>query len=123
LRVTTVRDAYAVATASGTELVIRQVALPGQVIPAGSTQVVRGQTSPYQGWVSRGQNQRTPAPVVTMTRHGVSASILTVIVPAPPGTPVTASAARYGAGWYKLRLTVGRAVRTLLVSGGGTIKA
>jgi Heparinase II/III-like protein len=123
LRVTTVRDAYAVATAPGTELEIRQVALPGQVIPAGSTQVVRGQTSPYQGWVSRGQNQRTAAPVVTMTRHGVSASILTVIVPAPPGTPVTASATQYGADWYKLRLTVGQAVRTLLVSVGGTIKA
>jgi hypothetical protein len=73
--------------------------------------------------VSRGQNQRTPAPVVTMTRHGASASILTVIVPAPPGTPVTASAAQDGADWYKLRLTVGQAVRTLLVSVGGTIKA
>jgi hypothetical protein len=123
LRVTTVGDAYAVASAPGTELEIRQVALPGQVIPAGSTQVVRGQTGPCQGWVSRGQNQRTPAPVVTMTRHGASASILTVIVPARPGTAVTASAARHGAGWYRLQLAIGRTVRTLLVSADGTIKA
>jgi hypothetical protein len=123
LAVTTVRDAYAVATAPGTELEIRQVALPGQVIPAGSTRVVRGQTGPYQGWVSRGQDQRTPAPVVTMTRHGASAAILTVIVPARPGTLITASAARRGAGWYQLRLAIGRTVRTLLVSVGGTIKS
>jgi Heparinase II/III-like protein len=122
LTVQTVRSDYAVATAPGTELVIRQVALPGQVIPAGSTRVVRGQVSPYQGWVSRGQNQRTPAPVVTMTRHGASASILTVIVPAAPGTAVTASAAKHGAGW-SLRLAIGKTVQTLLVSAGGTIRA
>jgi hypothetical protein len=123
LQVTTVRDAYAVATAPGTELVIRQVALPGQVIPAGSTRVVRGQVSPYQGWVSRGQDQRTPASVVVCTRHGASTSILTVIVPARPGTPVTASAERDGAGRYRLRLSIGRTVRTLLVSAGGAIAA
>jgi hypothetical protein len=123
LTVRTVRAGYAVATAAGTELVIRQVALPGQVIPAGSTQVLRGQVKPYQGWVSRGQNQRTPAPVVTMTRRGASASILTVIVPAAPGTAVTASAAAHGPGWYLLRLAIGGAVRTLLVSAHGAIKA
>jgi hypothetical protein len=60
LTVRTARSNYAIATAPGTELEIRQVPLPGQVIPAGSTQVVRGQTSPYQGWVSRGQDERTP---------------------------------------------------------------
>jgi hypothetical protein len=123
LQVTTVRDAYAVATAPGTELVIRQVALPGQVIPGGSTRVVRGQVSPYQGWVSRGQNQRTPASVVVITRHGASTSILTVIVPARPWTPVTASAARAGAGRYRLRVSIGRTVRVLLVSVGGAIAA
>lgn len=123
LSVTTVRDAYAVAAAPGTELVIRQLALPGQVVPAGSTRVVRGQVNPYQGWVSRGQNQRTPASVVVMTRHGASASVLTVIVPARPGTPVTATAARGGAGRYRLRLVIGRTVRILLVSAGGAIEA
>jgi hypothetical protein len=85
--------------------------------------VVRGQVNPYQGWVSRGQNQRTPAPVIVMTRHGASASILTVIVPARPGTPVTAAATRDGAGQYRLRLAIGRTVRILLVSAGGAITA
>lgn len=73
--------------------------------------------------MSRGQNQRTPAPVVTVTRYGGSASILTVIVPTAPGTPVSASAVAHGAGWYLLRLTIGQTSRTLLVSGDGTIKA
>jgi Heparinase II/III-like protein len=114
---------YAVATAPATELVIRQVALPGQVIPAGSTQVTRGQVDPYQGWVSRGQNQRTPAPVVSITRYGSSASILTVIVPAAPGAAVTASAVAHGAGWYLLRIAIGQTSRTLLVGADGTIKA
>jgi hypothetical protein len=124
LTVTTVRPAYAVATAPGTELEIRQVPLPGQVIPAGSTQVVTGQDNPYQGWVSRAQNQRTPAPVVTMTRYGASAAILTVIVPAAPGTAIGASVTgREPGGWYRLRLAIGPTVSTVLVNGDGTIKA
>jgi Heparinase II/III-like protein len=123
LTVRSVGTADAIATAPGTELEILQVPLPGQVIPAGSTQVVTGQVNPYQGWVSRGQNQRQPAPVVTMTRYGASASILTAIVPAAPGTPVTASAAPDGPGWYRLRLTIGATSSTLLVSADGTIRA
>ncbi len=123
LTVRTVRSGYAIATAPGTELEIVQVALPGQVIPAGSTRVVRGQSGPFQGWVSRGQNQRTPAPVIIMTRHGASAAILTLIVPAAPGAAISASAARHGAGWYLLRLRIGATARSLLVSTGGTIKA
>ena len=55
--------------------------------------------------------------------RSASASILTVIVPARPGTPVTASATRDGAGRYRLRVAIGRTVRILLVSAGGTIQA
>lgn len=121
LTVRVVGTADAIATAPGTELSLLQVPLPGQVIPPGSTQVVTGQTSPYQGWVSRGQNQRQPAPVVTMTRYGPSASILTVIVPTAPATPVTASTTLAGSGQYRLRLAVGEVTRTLLVSATGAI--
>jgi hypothetical protein len=60
LTVTTVTRSYAVATAPGTQLEIRQIPLPGQQIPAGSTQVVRGQVNPYQGWVSHAQLQMIP---------------------------------------------------------------
>ena len=111
----------AIATAPGTELQILQVPLPGQVIPPGSTRAVTGQTSPYQGWVSRGQNQRVPAPVVTMTRYGPSADILTVIVPAAPGTQITASTTPTAPSQCQLRLSIGAVARTLLITATGAI--
>jgi hypothetical protein len=78
LSVTSVTSSTAVSAAPGTQLVLRQIPLPGQVIPSGSTAVA-------SGWVSRAQLQRTPAPVVTMTRAGVGASasvaMLTLIAP------------------------------------------
>jgi hypothetical protein len=123
LTVRSITSSYATATAPGTELEIRQVPLPGQTIPAGSTTVVTGQANPYQGWVSRAQNERAPAPVVTMTRLGPGARILTVIVPASPGAPVGATASRDGNGWYLLRVRIGATSRTLLVSADGVIKA
>jgi len=70
LRVASVTSSAAVATATGITFTLAQVALPGQVIPVGSTQVARGQTGPYQGWVSHQMLQRLPADVVTMTRTG-----------------------------------------------------
>ena len=76
LRVTSVTRSAAVATAPGASLTLAQVALPGQPILTGSTQVVRAQTDPYQGWVSQQMLQRSPADVVTMTRTGTSAAIL-----------------------------------------------
>jgi Heparinase II/III-like protein len=122
LSVTTVRDSYAIATAPGTQLEIRQIPLPGQVIPAGSTQVVRGQVNPYQGWVSHAALQRIPAPVITMTRSGPSAAILTLIAPTSPGATITAAITQRSAGWYQLRLQIGGSQVTMLVSAGGDIE-
>src|SRR5258707_495281 len=48
LTVTRVTANAAVATAPGTTLTIARIALPGQVIPAGSTTIVKGKTNPYQ---------------------------------------------------------------------------
>ena len=121
LRAISVTRSVAVATAPGTSLTLAQVALPGQVIPAGSTQVVRVQTSPYQGWVSHQMLQRIPADVVTMTRTGPSAAILTLLVPAAPGTPVDYSVAGPPAGPYRLRVTVGASVSYYTVTADGTI--
>jgi hypothetical protein len=81
-----------------TTLVITRIPLPGQVIPAGSTTIVKGQVNPYQGWVSHQQLQRTPAPVVIMTSKGagakLSTTMLTLVTATAPGTPVTASVAK-----------------------------
>ena len=121
LDVTSVTSSTAVATAPGTSLTLAQVALPGQVIPAGSTRVAVGQADPYQGWVSHQMLQQVPADVVTMTRTGPSAAILTLLVPAAPGTPVDYSVTGPPAGPYRLRVTVGATVSSYTVTAGGTI--
>lgn len=120
LTVTSVSTSEAIASAPGTELDIRQIPLPGQVIPHRSTAVVEGQVNPYQGWVSHQMLQRIPAPVVTMTRTGRSAAILTLIVPAAPGTAIGTSIQR-DAGGYRLVVTIGGTHTTLRISNSGTI--
>jgi hypothetical protein len=123
LHVTSLGPSYAIASAPGTSLSLLQVPLPGQVIPPGSTQVIRGQTSPYQGWVSQQMLQRTPADVVAMTRTGSSAAILTLIVPTAPGTRVAYSISGPPAGPYRLRVTAGAAVVTFTITSGGIISS
>jgi hypothetical protein len=123
LTVTTVTRSYAIATAPGTQLEIEEIPLPGQQIPADSTQVVRGQANPYQGWVSHAQLQMTPAPVVTMTRTGSSAAILTLIAPSGPGTAISASVGPGPHGWYQLFVQMGGSQLSFLVSLGGDIQA
>jgi hypothetical protein len=122
LSVRKVSRSYAVATAPGTQLEIRQIPLPGQVIPRGSTRVIRGQISPYQGWVSRQVLQRIPAPVITMTRTGSSAAILTLITPSSPGTAVSTEITRRPGGWYYLQVRLGNSPASFLISSGGDIE-
>jgi len=119
LTVTRAGPAGAVAAAPGTELALLRVPLPGQRVPAGSTTVARAQASPWQGWVSRQLEQRAPADTVVMTAHGRAAAMLTVIIPAAPGTPVTATAA--GPGPYKLTVQAGAATATFTVTAAGAI--
>jgi hypothetical protein len=111
----------AVASAPGVRLTLAQVALPGQMIPADSTRVVRGQTHPYQGWVSHQMLQQIPADVVTMTRTGPSAAILTLLVPTAAGTPVAYSVSGPPEGPYLLHVTVGASVSSYTITADGTI--
>jgi hypothetical protein len=122
LTITGAGRSSAVATAPGTQLVVQQIPLPGQVIPPGSTAVVRGQTTPYQGWVSRQVLQRTPAPVITMTRTGPSAAILTLIAPSAPGTAVTTAISQQPDGQDRLQIHIGSASASFKISDGGDIQ-
>jgi len=122
LTVTRVGRSYAVATAPGTQLEIRQIPLPGQLIPRGSTRVIRGQTGPYQGWVSRQMLQRIPAPVITMTRMGSSTAMLTLIAPSSPGAAVTTAITQQPGGWYHLQVNLGGNSASFLISTGGYIE-
>jgi hypothetical protein len=119
--VTSVRGSHAVATAPGTQVQIRQIALPGQTVPDGSTRVIRGQADPYQGWVSRAMLQRVPAPVISMTREGPSAAMLTLIAPADPGAAVTTTVTDRPAGGYHLDVHIGSDSAAFIISPGGDI--
>jgi hypothetical protein len=123
LTISTVTRTYAVATAPGTQLEIRQIPLPGQQVPAASTQLVRGQVSPDQGWVSHAARQRIPAPVVTVTRTGSSAAILTLVAATAPGTAISAAISQSSRGWYRLRVQIGGRQLSFLISAGGVIQA
>ncbi len=96
-----------------------QLPLPGQTLTTGATGVVAGRTSPYQGWVSYSNGKRAAAPTVVMSRKGTSAAIVTVVVPAPTGTSVSASLVRGSDGWYHVTVVVGGVKRYVRISGGG----
>jgi hypothetical protein len=121
LRVTGVTRSCVIAAAPGTKLELLEIPLPGQVIPAGSTRVVRARVNPYQGWVSRQMLQRTPGDVVTMTRTGHGAAMLTLIVPAAPGTHVAATIGGPPGGPYRLRVLVGSAAAEFAITANGLI--
>lgn len=121
LTVTTVTSSSAIVTAPGTQLELRQIPLPGQVIPAGSTQVVRGQVDPYQGWVSRASTQMVPAPVVVMNRTGPSAAMLTLIAPTAPGAVVTAATTQGPGSSYRLEMNIAGRQLTFTVNASGDI--
>jgi hypothetical protein len=123
LRVTRLSRSYALASAPGTGLLLRQIPLPGQVIPRGSTRVVRGQAHPYQGWVSHQMLQRIPADVVIMTATAPAAAMLTLIVPAALGTPVAPAISGPLGGPYVLRVRVGTAVASFTITADGVITA
>jgi hypothetical protein len=122
--------ALAAAPASGsapaTTLVLLRIGVPGYAVPARSTTVVKGQTSPYQGWVSHQALQRLPAPVVIMASKGagssLSAVMLTLIAATAPGTPVSASVvSRAANGTYRVAVRIGAGTTTVTISPAGVI--
>lgn len=100
---------------------IVQLALSGQVIPAGSTGVVKGRTSPYQGWVSYTNGGRTAAPTVVMGRTGTSTAMLTVVVPTAASVVPSVGITRGSDGVYRVTVRVGATTRVLRVSPGGAM--
>ncbi|MFG1822465.1 heparinase II/III family protein [Microbispora bryophytorum] len=66
---------------------IVQLAMPS-CKPVGGQRVVRGQTSPYQGWISPAYMRKEPAPVIVSP---VETSLLTVVVPGTDRPEVSCS--------------------------------
>jgi hypothetical protein len=120
LRVRRLTRSAAVAYAPGSKLTLMQIPLPGQGVPAGSTAVLRARTGPYQGWVSHRALQRLPDDVVTMTRYGTSARMLTMIAASAPQARVTWALDGPSAGPYLLTVHIGTGTAryAITLSGG-----
>jgi hypothetical protein len=88
-----------------------------QLIPASASGVVRGRTSPVQGWQSEVYNERLAAPVVEVVMTGKSVRYLTLLVPAA-GTPAaTVSNLRLTSDGYSVVVTIAGKSERVTVSG------
>lgn len=75
---------------SGWKATLVQLAMPS-CKPISGQSVVRGQTNPYQGWVSPSYMKKVPASVVVSPATG---SLLTVVVPGTDKPDITCSGTR-----------------------------
>jgi hypothetical protein len=100
---------------------IVQLPLRRQVLPPGSTTVVTGRLQPYQGWVSYVDRGRSAAPTVVMSRGGTRVAMVTAVIAAPAGVPVSASINTNPDGWYRVVVRTGDQTRILKVSPGGAL--
>ena len=93
-----------------------------QVLPAGATLAVRGQTTPrIQGWHFPAAFDRHAATTVMFARSAPSASILSVIVPLRTGAGVGYKLTAAAGGWTNLDLTVGGAPVRVRISPGNAL--
>ncbi|MBV9097993.1 MAG: heparinase II/III family protein, partial [Frankiaceae bacterium] len=117
------RSGATATTADGkVDLYIFQTSLSGAALPPGATGVVTGRTSPsYLGWVSHANGQRLKASVVTMGRSASAAGIVSIIVPAPHGTPAGVNAAHDSTGHTILTITVGSVQHVVTITSRGFI--
>jgi hypothetical protein len=114
-------DGHAVATTrdGAVALHVVQSSLPGHAVPAGATNSVRGRRDPPLGWFAPRPHTWLPAPVVTTSRTGRGARMLTVLVAASPAAPPEVSVTPAAGGWLRVRITVDGRTRTVRVSPGG----
>ncbi|MFA9446062.1 S-layer homology domain-containing protein [Egicoccus sp. AB-alg6-2] len=89
---------------------VLQIPLPGQTLPAGSTDVITGRTDPMLGWLAPSVGAWHAAPVVRTSRSGTSTRMVTAVVPVPTGTAVSASVTAVGSH-LQVTLTAGGTVR------------
>ncbi|MEV5962750.1 heparinase II/III family protein [Kribbella sp. NPDC051952] len=83
--------------------------------------VASGETSPVQGWHYKTIDKKVPAPVVTFSRSGRSASILSVIVPTRTNAAVSYTTTQQGSRML-VNLKVDGVVTTIAVSQDGTLQ-
>jgi hypothetical protein len=98
-----VRGARTMTTHAASNVVVRQL------LPVGTTTLVRGQTSPRQGWLSYRYAELVAAPVVIQEARGRSVRFLTLIVPGgAEGPDVTVRDLAITAGGFSFDVGIGQ---------------
>jgi hypothetical protein len=78
-----------------------------QVIAPSAARFITGATSPIQGWVSYGRDEKRKAPVLESRRSGTKARFLTLLVPYATTRPnVSVSNVTLYAGAYAMTVTI-----------------
>lgn len=113
----------AVSTCDGTTTFwITPVALRGQVIALHSTGMVKGQMSPYQGWVDSAANDAVQAaPVINLHRTGSSATILTILTTGPHGSHPRIVRSWSSSSGYHFTITTNGVTRVIHLDGTGLL--
>ncbi|HUR74791.1 MAG TPA: heparinase II/III family protein [Sporichthya sp.] len=104
----------------GAGLAVLRIPLPLE--PSGaSTEVKRGESDPYQGWVSGGLFERHPASVVALSQVGRDPTFLTVLMSADRATSVHADFRGLPALGGVLTLRQGRSQVHIYLGADGTL--
>ena len=78
-----------------------------QVIAPSAARFITGATSPIQGWVSYGRDEKKKAPVLESRRGGTKARFLTLLVPYATTRPnVTVTNVKLYAGAYSMTVSI-----------------
>jgi hypothetical protein len=88
-----------------------------QLLGGSTAEVVRGQMSPVQGWISYRHRELVSAPVVEVARSGTAVRYLTLIVPAEGRPAATVTDLRITSTGYSMVVTIGSRSERVTVDG------
>ena len=88
-----------------------------QLAGAPTHRIVRGRTSPVQGWISYTYATKVAAPVVEAIQKGTSVRYVTLIAPSRGGPTIKVSALKLTSTGYSVTISVGTRSEKLTVSG------
>jgi hypothetical protein len=88
-----------------------------QLVGAASQRVVKGLTTPIQGWISYRHGHRVAAPVVEVVKTGATVRYLTLVVPAAGAPSASVSKLTLTTTGYSLVVTIGTRSERVTVDG------
>jgi hypothetical protein len=88
-----------------------------QLIATGTTQVIKGQTSPLQGWLPNGWGKVASAPVIVQAASGQSLRFITLLVPFTTKVPdVTIKHLTTGPNSFSFTITMGKSSQKVVAT-------